>query len=306
MKLVTPLSETPAARPPRVLDSGSALREVVRQAQAAGLRVGLVPTMGALHDGHLQMIEACCRECDLTVVTIFVNPKQFGPGEDWNQYPRDLDRDLALLTARGVDIVFAPTIEEVFPPGHETYVEPGGAAESMEGAMRPHHFRGVATVVLKLFQLAPADVAYFGRKDYQQTLVVEQLIRDLDIPIQMRIFPTVRERDGLALSSRNELLTPAERQQALCIPRSLELAQSMVDSGTRRSQEVAQRVRDVMEAAGADVDYVTLVRDGSVEPVETIREPTVLAIAARIGATRLIDNRLLTPPEMDGVPATLE
>ncbi|MCA9245784.1 MAG: pantoate--beta-alanine ligase [Planctomycetales bacterium] len=253
--------------------------------------IGLVPTMGALHEGHLQLVDASRRACETTVVTIFVNPTQFGPGEDLQRYPRDLDGDLAKLRARGVDMVFAPSLVDVYRPGHETFVEVGPVAAPMEGACRPGHFRGVATIVLKLFQLAPADKAFFGRKDYQQTLVIKQMVHDFDLRIGIEVCPIVREDDGLAMSSRNAYLDRDERQRALSLWRGLQLAEQMCAAGHRDAAELKAAVRRELEESGrAEVEYVEIVRDGTVSPVTLVDEPAVVCIAVRIGATRLIDN----------------
>jgi pantoate--beta-alanine ligase len=281
---------------PRVITDPLEMRAVVNESRSAGRRVGLVPTMGALHQGHLSLVRAATDQCDATVVTIFVNPTQFGPGEDLASYPRDLDRDLDLLAPTGADLVFAPQAGVMYPPEHETYVEVGPTAEPLEGAHRPGHFRGVATIVLKLFQMVPADAAFFGRKDYQQTLVVERMVADLNLDIEIRVCPIVREPDGLAMSSRNVYLSPAERTSALAISQSLQLAEREVAAGNRGAADIERRVRrHLTSTGGVDVEYVALVAAGTVTPVSTIDQPTVLAIAARVGATRLIDNCELRP-----------
>ena len=273
---------------------GHKLREAVLSARYSGRTVGLVPTMGALHEGHLSLLDAARAECDATVVTIFVNRTQFGPEEDFRRYPRDLERDLALLRQRGCDLVFAPSSEEMYGPQHATFVDVGQLGRVLEGEFRPTHFRGVATVVLKLFLLVPADRAYFGRKDYQQTLVVRQLVADLNVPIEVRVCPIVREADGLAMSSRNAYLSEAERQRALALPRSLRLAEELVASGERDATVIRQRIgREMDVAGGIEVQYIAFVADGTVNPVERIEGPTTIAIAAKVGKTRLIDNKLV-------------
>jgi pantoate--beta-alanine ligase len=233
-------------------------------------RVGLVPTMGALHAGHVALIEAARRECDAVVASLFVNPAQFVEGADLAAYPRDEQADLAVAAEAGVDVLFAPSVDEIYPPGFQTWVEVEDVSRGLEGAARPGHFRGVATVCLKLFAIVAPDVAFFGRKDAQQVAVVKQLVRDLALPLEIRVVPTVRDADGLALSSRNVRLTPAERARALAIPRAL---------ATRDPD----RARAVLAAAGIEPDYVA---------VADLDGPT-LAIAARVGETRLIDNVLL-------------
>jgi pantoate--beta-alanine ligase len=267
---------------------------MVRAARSESQTVGLVPTMGALHDGHLSLLDAARAECDLAVVTVFVNPTQFAPEEDFQRYPRDLERDLALLAARGCGLVFAPAASEMYRPGHATFVDVGPLGQVLEGEFRPTHFRGVATVVLKLFQLAPADRAYFGRKDYQQTLVVRQMVADLNVPVEVCVCPTVREPDGLAMSSRNAYLSADERQRALVLSRSLWLAERLVSDGERDVETIRRQIeREINLVGGIDVQYIAFVADGSVTPVETIDGPTTVAIAAKVGKTRLIDNTLV-------------
>lgn len=267
------------------------MRQHIVAARLAGRTVGLVPTMGALHEGHLSLVDAARAECDLAVVTIFVNPTQFGPDEDLRRYPRDMERDLALLNSRGCDVVFAPSESEMYTPGHATFVDVGPIGQVLEGEFRPTHFRGVATVVLKLFQLAPADRAYFGRKDYQQTVVVRRMVADLNVPIDVRVCPTVREPDGLALSSRNAYLSADERQRALALSRSLNVARRLVEQGERDVEAVRRAMREeIGRVGGVDVQYIAFVAEGTVTPVLSIDGPTAIAIAAKINNTRLIDN----------------
>jgi pantoate--beta-alanine ligase len=280
-----------SAAAPRVITEGASLRQTILAARAAGDIVGFVPTMGALHEGHLTLIDASRAECDLTVVSIFVNPSQFLPREDFGRYPRDLDRDLALVEPRGCDIVFAPTVEEMYRPGAATTIDVGPLAQALEGAARPTHFRGVATVVMKLFQLAPADFAYFGQKDYQQTLVVRQMVADLDVPIEVRVCPTIREPDGLAMSSRNAYLSAAERRSAVSLSQSLRLAEKLVAEGERDAAAIRAKMEDhLRHSGGIDLDYIAFVADGTVTPVTAITGPTVVVMAAKVGKTRLIDN----------------
>jgi pantoate--beta-alanine ligase len=275
----------------RIITHGESIRAAVLAARAAGQRVGLVPTMGALHEGHLSLVDRARDECDVVVATVFVNPTQFAPTEDFERYPRDLERDATVLGTRGCELVFAPSVSEMYRPNHTTFVDVGPLGQVLEGEFRPTHFRGVATIVLKLFQLAPADRAYFGRKDYQQTLVVRQLAADLDVPIDIRVCPTVREPDGLAMSSRNAYLTPDERLRARSLSRALGLAERLVAEGERNVAIVkTQMERELEQAGGIDLEYIAFVADGTVTPVETITVPTTIAIAAKIGKTRLIDN----------------
>ncbi|HEX5467170.1 MAG TPA: pantoate--beta-alanine ligase [Candidatus Limnocylindrales bacterium] len=243
--------------------------------------VGLVPTMGAFHDGHVSLIRAARAENERVVVSLFVNPSQFGPGEDLAHYPRDEARDAALAEAEGVALLFVPSAEEMYPPGFSTWVEVGELGAILEGAARPGHFRGVATVCLKLFSIVQPRRAYFGRKDAQQVAVLRRMVRDLDLPLELRVGPTVRDPDGLALSSRNTYLSPEERQQALALPRALEAGLA----AQRQGADPVAAARTILDAAvGLAVDYVALADfDG----------PT-LAAAVRAGRTRLIDNMLLT------------
>lgn len=276
---------------PRVIAEADAVREAVRAAQAAGKTVGFVPTMGALHEGHLSLVDAARAECDLAIVSIFVNPTQFGPKEDLSRYPRDLELDLRLLAGRGCDLVFAPSVDEMYPAGYVTSVDVGPLGHELEGEYRPDHFRGVATVVLKLFQIAPADVAYFGRKDYQQSLVVRQMVADLNVPIEVRVCPTVREPDGLAMSSRNSYLSADERRRALVLSQSLHLAEQLAAEGARDTAKIRDKMQEHIRAAGGiDVQYIVFVADGTVTPVTSLDGPTTVAIAAMVGKTRLIDN----------------
>jgi pantoate--beta-alanine ligase len=267
------------------------MRLTLAAARQDGQRIGLVPTMGALHAGHLSLVEAAGKECQRTVVTIFVNPTQFGPGEDFDRYPRTLEADLAALSGVGADLVFAPASGEIYPPGYASFVDVGPIAQRWEGQFRPGHFRGVATIVLKLFHLAPADYAYFGRKDYQQALVIRRMIADLNVPITLRICPIVREPDGLAMSSRNRYLSADERRRALAIYEGLRIAAELARAGERNANMIAARVQEHLTTAGGmRVDYVALADPETLEPVAELRGETLVAIAAWLGKTRLIDN----------------
>jgi pantoate--beta-alanine ligase len=289
------LPDEAPARPQLVTD-GQTLRQWIARARQAGQTVGLVPTMGALHAGHLSLVDAARAECDLTVVTIFVNPTQFSPSEDYRRYPRDLNRDLTLLSGHGCNVVFAPPQEEMYGPDHATFVDVGPIGQVLEGEFRPTHFRGVATVVLKLFQLAPTDRAYFGRKDYQQLLVVRQMVRDLNVPIEIRGCPIVREPDGLAMSSRNAYLTPDERRRALVLSQALRLAEKLVAGGERDVESIRQQMRAEIELAGSvEIQYIALVAEETVTAVDRVTGPTTIALAAKVGKTRLIDNLTVEP-----------
>jgi pantoate--beta-alanine ligase len=283
------------AAAPQVITDGESLWQAVCEARKRGQTVGLVPTMGALHEGHLSLVDAARTECDLIVVTIFVNPTQFAPTEDFRSYPRDLPHDVSLLKERGCDIVFTPDDDSIYRANHATFIDVGPIGSVLEGEFRPTHFRGVATIVMKLFQLAPADRAYFGRKDYQQTLVVRQMVADLNVPIEVRVCPIVREPDGLAMSSRNRYLTPDERRRALVLSRSLRLAEELIAGGERNVGVIRQQMtRQIEQVGGVDTQYVAFVADGTTSPVERIDGPTTIALAATVGKTRLIDNTLVS------------
>lgn len=272
------------------------LREMREARAALRGRVGFVPTMGYLHEGHLSLIRRARAECEAVVVSIFVNPTQFGPGEDYERYPRDEARDLALLEREAVDVVFVPTVEEMYPPGFSTWVEvTGPLAERLEGASRPGHFRGVATVVLKLFHLVQPHRAYFGEKDAQQLRIIRRMTTDLNLPIEIVACPIVREPDGVALSSRNVYLSPTEREHARALSRSLALARRLIlEEGVREAAEVRRRLREYLRAApGVALDYVSLAHPETLEEVERIEGPVLVLVAARVGSARLIDNTLI-------------
>ena len=259
--------------------------------------IGLVPTMGSLHEGHRSLMRRARAECASVVATIFVNPTQFGPNEDFTRYPRDEARDFAICEAEGVDIVFAPSVEEMYPEGAETTVSIGPLSRILEGAARPGHFDGVTTVVTKLFAIAQADRGYFGQKDAQQLMVLRRLAEDLRFPIEVIGCPIVREADGLALSSRNVYLSPDERTQALSLSRGLRAAEAMWADGVRDAEALRRRVRDEIEAEPlANIDYVSLADQRTLEESRgPIVAPALLSLAVRFGATRLIDNVLLAP-----------
>jgi pantoate--beta-alanine ligase len=278
---------------PRLVTSADELRRLIDPARAAGTAIGLVPTMGALHAGHVSLVDASRGQCGLTIATVFVNPTQFGPGEDFAHYPRALEADLALLGQHGAEVVFAPPTEAIYPPGYATFVEVGGPAAPWEGQFRPGHFRGVATVVLKLFNLVRPDRAYFGHKDYQQTLVVRRMVEDLHLPIRVEICPTVREADGLAMSSRNVYLSPDERRRALSIFESLQLTKQLVAQGTRDATALVARMHELLYRADLRIDYVAIADPRSLELVNLVDRPTIALIAARAGTTRLIDNLMI-------------
>jgi pantoate--beta-alanine ligase len=282
--------------PARVLTSVADIRAALLPHRRAAKRIGLVPTMGALHDGHLSLVRASKAECDVTVVSIYVNPSQFGPHEDLSKYPRTFQSDLEKLAACKTELVMAPDDAEVYSPGHATWVEVAGIAEPLEGRCRPGHFRGVATVVLKLLNIIQPQAAYFGQKDYQQAAVVRRMVADLNLPAEIRVCPTVREPDGLAMSSRNVFLSPDGRRRAAVLWQSLELARQLVAAGERDAAAIARRMTELIVAAGATIDYVALVEPDTLRGVAQIVGPTLALLAVRIDGTRLIDNASLELP----------
>ncbi len=257
--------------------------------------VGCVPTMGYLHEGHLSLARRAKAENGHVVTTIFVNPTQFGPQEDLSRYPRDPERDIALLEKEGVDWLFMPSSPDgIFPSGFDTWIEMGGVTEVLEGAHRPGHFRGVATVVAKLFNIIEPHKAYFGQKDAQQVVVIKKLVRDLNFPMEIIVCPTVREHDGLAMSSRNVYLGPEERKAALVLWKSLQLAQRIFSGGTRDAQHVRSAMRSRIESEPlANIDYVSIAHPDTLKELEQVDGPALISLAVRIGATRLIDNIII-------------
>ncbi|PKB78405.1 MAG: pantoate--beta-alanine ligase [SAR202 cluster bacterium Io17-Chloro-G9] len=269
--------------------------ELVQACREAARPLGLVPTMGALHEGHVTLVRQAREENQTLAVTIFVNPAQFSPQEDLAQYPRDLDRDLGLLREEGTDLVFVPPVEEIYPPGFDTWVQAGDLASRLEGAQRSGHFRGVTTVLTKLFNMVSPDRAYFGQKDGQQTVVVRQLARDLDMGLEIVVVPTVRESDGLALSSRNVYLTPEERRAAPVIYRALCRAQELRTQGVDDGGRLRQAVENVLAAEPLveRIDYVSVAGAENLEELAVVSGPAMVSVAVRIGRTRLIDNVIL-------------
>jgi pantoate--beta-alanine ligase len=267
------------------------IRACVRRARAAGKTVGFVPTMGALHAGHVSLVEAAAARCDYVVVSIFVNPTQFGPGEDFEKYPRPLEQDLALCEQNGVDAVFAPGRTEMYPRDNLTWVTVEKVSEPLCGRFRPGHFRGVATVCTKLFNIVGPDRAFFGQKDAQQVAVLQRMVADLNQPLEIVVCPTVREPDGLATSSRNQYLSPQERKEATVIYRSLQTAAGLIRAGETDAAGIVGRMRDVLgQVADLQVEYASLVDAESLEDLRQVRGRVLLAVAGRLGATRLIDN----------------
>lgn len=272
-----------------------ALKAYLRKASAKGESVGLVPTMGFLHEGHLSLIERARRENDLVVVSLFVNPTQFGPGEDLESYPRNFERDAALTAAEGADALFAPEPEEMYFPDYATHVEvTGSLTKGLCGRSRPTHFRGVTSVVAKLFNIVKPDRAYFGQKDAQQVAVIRRMVRDLNFDLEIVACPIVREDDGLAKSSRNIYLSEEERRQALSLNRSLDLARKLIEAGERSGEKVREALVEAIAANPlAEIDYVEVVDAGSLEPAGTLSGEVLIALAVRFGKARLIDNTIV-------------
>ncbi len=267
----------------------------LRDALSGATSVGLVPTMGSLHEGHLSLVRRAREECGTVAVSVFVNPTQFGESEDLEAYPRDEARDAALLDAEGADVLFAPPLEEVYPAGFSTSVRVSGITEQLEGESRgAEHFEGVATVVLKLLNMARPQVAYFGQKDAQQALVIRRMVRDLDVPVRIEVLPTVRDPEGLALSSRNSYLSDPERRQALSLSGALRAAEHAVARGELDASSVLAAARSELESAGIEPEYLELRSAEDLTPVESVNGSTLLAVAARVGRARLIDNVVLT------------
>ena len=274
-----------------------AVRQAIAEARRQGQAVGLVPTMGALHEGHLSLVRAARQDCEVVAVTVFVNPTQFGPGEDYEAYPRPLEQDLEACRREGVDLVFAPGVETMYPFDSVTTVQVEQLTERLCGAQRPGHFAGVTTVVAKLFHILPANAAYFGEKDYQQLTVIRQMVRDLNMPIRIVGCPTIRAQDGLALSSRNAYLSAAQRRQARSLSRALFAARKRVADGERSVTALIGEMRASIESAGpCGIDYLEIVDPVTLEPVELITTGARACLAVRIGRCRLIDNLALDAP----------
>jgi pantoate--beta-alanine ligase len=283
----------------RVVRTIADLRALLRPLREAGKRIGFVPTMGFLHEGHEALIRQSAARCDATVVSIFVNPTQFGPSEDLANYPKDLERDQNLCLEAGTTVLFLPEASEIYPTGFQTHVEPGRLAEPLCGRFRPGHFRGVATVVAKLFNMVEPDLAFFGQKDFQQTVVIRRMARDLNLPVDVVVVPTIREADGLALSSRNAYLDEDARRRALRLSEGLLAAKAAFEAGERNGAKLVEIARKPL--AGVDsVQYLELVDTQNLEPIQCpVDRSAALCVAAYVGSTRLIDNVLLSPPASD-------
>ena len=264
---------------------------MARMLRRDGKSIGLVPTMGSLHDGHMSLVKAARRRADVVVVSIFVNPMQFGPGEDFRRYPRDLKGDEALARKAGVDIIFYPSAKEMYPGGYSTYVDVERLTDGLCGASRPGHFRGVTTVVAKLFGIIKPDLAYFGQKDAQQAVVVRKMAQDLNMGVEVKVMPTVREKDGLAMSSRNAYLSESERKDAAVIYRALLKAKSMVAAGERNARRLVRAIgRVISQKPSVKIEYISVVDADGLSDIDSISSESLIAVAARAGKTRLIDN----------------
>jgi pantoate--beta-alanine ligase len=271
-------------------------RAACRDTRAGRKRLGLVPTMGALHEGHLSLVRAAKAQCDAVAVSIFVNPTQFGPTEDLSKYPRQFDRDCRLLEKEGVDILFAPSVEEIYPDGPVTWVLVEGLSEKLDGRSRPGHFRGVTTIVAKLFHIIEPDAAFFGQKDAAQLAVIRRMVQDLNFPVEIVACPIVRESDGLAMSSRNTYLNLEERGRALVLQRSLQRAQQEFQTGESTAAKLISAAKEVFAREPQVVlDYFEIVDPDTLDPVKRISQKTLVAVAAYVGSTRLIDNTVLNP-----------
>ena len=274
----------------------SKMKEISKFWKRQGYKIAFVPTMGFLHGAHLALVKKAKELGDKTVVSIFVNPLQFGPKEDFREYPRDLERDLALLEKEKVDAVFIPETEEMYPPDFQTYVEVTKLTTGLCGAFRPGHFKGVTTVVLKLFNIINPDIAIFGEKDYQQLQVIKQMIKDLNLDIEIVAHPTVREKDGLAMSSRNIYLSSAERESAISLYKALLLAQKLIKEGERDSQKIKEEMEKfIYSFPFTKVQYIEFVDPQTLDPIDKINKPVLCALAVYVGKARLIDNMLITP-----------
>lgn len=283
----------------RVVRSIADLRALLRPLREEGKRIGFVPTMGFLHEGHGALIRQSAARCDATVVSIFVNPTQFGPGEDLASYPRDLERDQNLCLGAGTTVLFLPEVAEIYPTGFQTHVEPGRLAEPLCGRFRPGHFRGVATVVAKLFNIVQPDLAFFGQKDFQQTAVIRRMARDLNLPVDVVVVPTLREADGLALSSRNTHMDEDARRRALCLSQGLLAAKAAFDAGERGATKLLKIARGPLASVDS-LQYLKLVDVQNLEPIQgQVDRTAALCVAAFVGSTRLIDNVILAPSALD-------
>ncbi|MDP2923282.1 MAG: pantoate--beta-alanine ligase [Candidatus Omnitrophota bacterium] len=280
----------------RIIRNIKPMQEASKKARRNNQTIGFVPTMGALHQGHLSLIRRARRENALVVVSIFVNPAQFSPQEDFKKYPRNFKRDIRMCKSEGVDIIFYPDKKEMYPDNYRTYVMVEGLSDVLCGKFRPGHFKGVATVVIKLFNIVHPDIAYFGQKDAQQAIIIKKMVEDLNLPLKIKVMPTLREKDGMALSSRNAYLKPNERRDALVLERALNLAKDLVGQGKRNSSQIIRKMRQLIEQKkSAKVQYISIVDLENLKPVAKIKEKALIALAVSIGRTRLVDNIIVRP-----------
>jgi pantoate--beta-alanine ligase len=275
----------------RIVKTVRSLRRSIISAKSQGKRIGFVPTMGFLHEGHASLIRQCKKDNDLSVLSIFINPKQFGPKEDLKDYPRDIKKDEKLAKRENVDIIFYPSVDEIYPTGYLTYVEVDGLSERLCGETRPGHFKGVATVVLKLLNMVMPDIMYLGQKDAQQALIIRKMVEDLNVPVKVKVMPTVREKDGLAMSSRNSYLTAEDRRQAAVLYTSLKMAKQSISAGERSSDKVIGMIRrTIQRQTNGIIDYVQCVNTKDLLSVSKISGEVLIALAVKFGRARLIDN----------------
>jgi len=266
-----------------------------KEAILRGKSIGFIATMGALHEGHLSLIRCARKENDIVVLSIFINPIQFGPKEDLRKYPRDLKQDVLLSKKAGVDIIFCPGIKEMYPDDYKTYVAVEGLSDKLCGKFRPGHFKGVATVVIKLFNIVSPNIAYFGQKDAQQSIIIQKMVRDLNLPVKIKVLPTIREIDGLAMSSRNAYLSPLERKEALVLYLALRLAKKLIKQGNKNSADIIRQMKQMIEKKkAAKVQYIALVDLSELKPKNIIKDNILIALAVWVGKTRLIDNTIIT------------
>ena len=275
----------------KIVNTVKEMKKIIKNLKEEKKVIGFVPTMGYLHEGHLSLIRKSVKKTDRTIVSIFVNPTQFGPSEDYDRYPRDIERDKRLLKREKVDYLFHPSVEEMYPPEYKTYVEVTELQDKLCGHSRPGHFRGVCTIVLKLFNIVQPDIAFFGQKDAQQAIIIKRMARDLNLDVKIEIMPIIREKDGLAISSRNTYLSLEERKQATVLYRSLQLAKELIENGEKNSELIISRMRKLIESEpSAKIDYVEIVDIEELNPVKEIKNKALIALAVYIGNTRLIDN----------------
>lgn len=278
----------------RIIRKIEALRKEIKKLKQSNKTIGFVPTMGALHEGHLSLIRRARRECGFVVVSIFVNPVQFGPKEDFRKYPRSLKKDAKLCAKAGTDIIFYPDAGGIYPPDYRTYVLVSGLSDGLCGKLRPGHFRGVATVVTKLFNIVTPDIAYFGQKDAQQSIIIKKMVCDLNIPVKIKVMPTIRERGGLALSSRNVYLSENERRDAVVLSQALKLASALIEKGETGADFIINKMkRLIRKKKTAKIDYVSLTDLKNLQPLKKVTGSCLIALAVRVGRTRLIDNIII-------------